>query len=63
MKAQMELAGRSMKGQRKQADRLGARWLAVLGETVTLRNMETGDEIDLGEGAELIARIHREESL
>ena len=30
MTAQMELAGRSLKGQRKQADRVGARWLAVL---------------------------------
>ena len=32
MTAQMELAGRSLKGQRKQADRVGARWLAVLGD-------------------------------
>ena len=30
--AQLELAGRSLKGQLKQADRIGARWVAILGE-------------------------------
>ena len=57
MNAQMELAGRSMKGQRKQADRVGARWLAVLGDDgASLRDMETGEEIDVPAGAPSIAR-------
>jgi histidyl-tRNA synthetase len=48
MKAQMELAGRSLKGQRKQADRVGARWLAVLHDDgATLRDMESGEEADV----------------
>ena len=48
MNAQMELAGRSLKGQRKQADRIGARWLAVVGdEAVTLRDMESGEEAEV----------------
>jgi histidyl-tRNA synthetase len=48
MTAQMELAGRSLKGQRKQADRVGARWLAVLGDAgARLRDMQTGDEVDV----------------
>jgi histidyl-tRNA synthetase len=41
--AQLELAGRSLKGQLKQADRLGARFVAVVEEGgVTLRDRESG---------------------
>jgi histidyl-tRNA synthetase len=43
--AQMEMAGRSVKGQRKQADRLGARYMASVGELeTTLRDMQGGGE-------------------
>lgn len=43
--AQMEMAGRSAKGQRKQADRLGARYLAIVGpDQTTLRDMQSGEE-------------------
>ena len=43
--AQLELAGRSMKGQLKQADRIGARWVAILGEEgATLKDMESGEQ-------------------
>ena len=63
MNAQMELAGRSLKGQRKQADRVGARWLAVLGdESTSLRNMETGETIDVPP-EQTIARMRREDQL
>src|SRR4029453_5413312 len=34
LRAQMEQAGRSMKGQLKQADRLGARWAVIFGDEV-----------------------------
>ena len=38
--AQMELSGRSLKGQQKQAERLGARYFAVVeGDSVRLRDM------------------------
>ena len=60
MTAQMELAGRSLKGQRKQADRVGARWLAVLGhDGARLRDMQTGDEIDVPADG-IVARALRE---
>jgi histidyl-tRNA synthetase len=60
MTAQMELAGRSLKGQRKQADRLGARWLAVLEDDgATLRDMQTGEELDVEPDA-VVARALRE---
>jgi histidyl-tRNA synthetase len=47
LNAQMEQAGRSIKGQLKQADRLGAAWvLIVAGDGVRVRNMQTGDQVD-----------------
>jgi histidyl-tRNA synthetase len=43
--ARLELAGRSLKGQLKQADRAGARYVAILGDEGTaLKDMETGDQ-------------------
>ena len=45
LRAQMELAGRSLKGQFKQADRVGARFVAVLGGGDTeLKDMESGEQ-------------------
>lgn len=46
----LDLAGRSMKGQMKQASSSGARWAAILGEreiaggTVTLKNLSTSEQ-------------------
>jgi len=41
----LELGGRSLKGQLKQADRTGARYVAILGdEGVALKDMETGEQ-------------------
>ena len=46
--ATLELGGRSLKGQLRQADRAGARYVAILGdEGVALRDMETGDQRDV----------------
>jgi histidyl-tRNA synthetase len=43
--ARLELAGRSLKGQLKQADRVGARYVAILGdEGVALKDMESGEQ-------------------
>ncbi len=43
--AQLELAGRSLKGQLKQADRLGARFVAIVEqEGVTLKDRESGEQ-------------------
>jgi histidyl-tRNA synthetase len=43
--ARVELAGRSLKGQLKQADRAGARYVAILGaEGTSLKDMETGEQ-------------------
>jgi histidyl-tRNA synthetase len=46
LRAQLELAGRSLKGQLKHADRLGARFVAILddGGEAQLKDMETGEQ-------------------
>jgi len=44
--AQLELAGRSLKGQLKQADRIGARYVAILGEEgATVKEMASGEQV------------------
>jgi histidyl-tRNA synthetase len=43
--SQLELGGRSLKGQLKQADRAGARYVAILGDEGTaLKDMESGEQ-------------------
>lgn len=55
--AQMELAGRSLKGQLKQAERLGARFFAAVdGESVRLRDLRAGTEETLERGV-LVGRL------
>jgi len=50
--AQLELAGRSLKGQLKQADRIGARFVAVLGEEgATVKDMDSGSQEVVEPGA------------
>jgi histidyl-tRNA synthetase len=47
--AQLELTGRSLKGQLKQADRLGARYVAIVadGAPVTVKDMISGEQQEL----------------
>jgi len=49
LRAQLELAGRSLKGQLKHADRIGARYVAIIGEDsqTSLKDMESGDQREL----------------
>lgn len=61
LSAQLELAGRSLKGQLKQAGRIGARSVAIVGDdgtAVTLKDNETGeqDEIELTRTIPLVLR-------
>ncbi|MGI8920116.1 MAG: hypothetical protein ACR2HD_00350 [Solirubrobacteraceae bacterium] len=57
------MAGRSLKGQLKQAGRVGARYVAIVGETSSaLRDMDTGDQTDV-ETETIVARILRERGL
>jgi histidyl-tRNA synthetase len=49
IRADLDLAGRAMKGQMKQADRVGARHALILdgGSNATLRDMSSGDEREI----------------
>jgi histidyl-tRNA synthetase len=49
LQAQLELAGRSLKGQLKQADRLGARYVAIVGggAETSLKEMESSEQREL----------------
>ncbi|MGI8430115.1 MAG: histidine--tRNA ligase [Solirubrobacteraceae bacterium] len=47
LSAQLELAGRSLKGQLKHADRIGARYVAIVADSITLREMQSGDQREL----------------
>jgi histidyl-tRNA synthetase len=49
LSAQMELAGRSLKGQMRHADRLGARYVAIIDDQMraSLKNMESGEQTEL----------------
>ena len=47
--AQLELAGRSLKGQLKQADRVGARYVAIVESpsTASLKDMQSGEQREI----------------
>ncbi len=47
--AQLELAGRSLKGQLKHADRIGARYVAIVesGSTASLKDMQSGEQREI----------------
>ena len=48
LQAQLELAGRSLKGQLRQADRIGARYVAIIDDgEASLKDMQSGDQRDL----------------
>jgi histidyl-tRNA synthetase len=55
---QQELAGRSLKGQLKQADRVGARYVAIVGADGTqLRDMDSGEQEPVPSAAAAVARV------
>jgi histidyl-tRNA synthetase len=60
LSAQLELSTRSLKGQLKQADRIGARYVAIIGDEprAVLKEMESGEQSEIDLNA-LIATILR----
>ena len=44
LRVEVEQAGRSMKGQLKQADRIGARATLILGDAIDVKNMDSGEQ-------------------
>jgi histidyl-tRNA synthetase len=41
---EVEQAGRSLKGQLKQADRIGARATVILGDSTEVKDMQSGEQ-------------------
>jgi histidyl-tRNA synthetase len=55
---QQELAGRSLKGQIRQADRAGARYVAIVGaDGIQLRDMDSGEQEPVESAAAAVARV------
>ena len=44
IRVELEQAGRSLKGQLKQADRIGARTTVILGDTIDVKDMDSGEQ-------------------
>ena len=59
VRVEIEQAGRSLKGQLKQADRIGARMTVILGDSVDVRDMASGDQRSVA-GVEEAATMVRE---
>ena len=58
VRTELEQAGRSMKGQMKHADRLGADWVVIVGDELELKDMAGGDQRVVGE-RDLVEAVSR----
>jgi histidyl-tRNA synthetase len=59
LRVEIEQARRSLKGQLKQADRIGARVTVILGDSIDVKDMQSGDQrqaAELGEAADMVGR-------
>ena len=54
VRTELEQAGRSMKGQLKHADRLGAKAMAIVGEEIEWKDMATGEQRPVNNVAEAV---------
>jgi histidyl-tRNA synthetase len=55
--AEMEQAGRSVKGQFRHADRIGARAVVIVGEGIEVKDMESGDQRPASDAAEVVRLV------
>jgi histidyl-tRNA synthetase len=59
IRVEMEQAGRSLKGQLRQADRIGASATVVLGDTIEVKDMESGEQREAA-NADQVLQLVRE---
>jgi histidyl-tRNA synthetase len=57
VRAEIEQAGRSMKGQMKQADRIGAGVVVIFGDGIDVKDMDSGDQQAVRDADEAVARV------
>jgi len=55
--AQVEQAGRSMKGQMKHADRLDASAVVIVGDRIEVKDMNTGEQVAVADARAAIAAV------
>ena len=56
-RVESEQAGRSLKGQLKQADRVGAFATVILGDTIEVKDMQTGDQREAESSDQVLALV------
>jgi histidyl-tRNA synthetase len=57
VRVELEQAGRSLKGQFKQADRVGANVVVILGDGIEVKDMDSGEQQPVGDVAEAVERV------
>jgi histidyl-tRNA synthetase len=57
IRTEIEQAGRSMKGQLKQADRIGARATVILGDGIEVKDMDSGEQRAVRDADEAAVRV------
>jgi len=57
LRVEMEQAGRSVKGQFKQADRIGADVVVILGEGIEVKDMESGEQSPAADVDDALAKV------
>jgi histidyl-tRNA synthetase len=57
IRVEIEQAGRSLKGQLKQADRIGARTTVILGDSMDVKDMDSGEQRAAGSADEVVAMV------
>jgi histidyl-tRNA synthetase len=59
LRVELEQAGRSLKGQLKQADRIGARATVIVGDSIEVKDMDTGEQTGASGPDEALALVER----
>jgi histidyl-tRNA synthetase len=57
LRAELEQAGRSVKGQFKHADRIGARSVVIVGDAIEVKDMSSGEQREVGGVDEAVAAV------
>jgi histidyl-tRNA synthetase len=57
LRTEMEQAGRSVKGQFKHADRIGARATVIVGDDIEVKDMDSGEQRRAADAAEVLELV------
>jgi histidyl-tRNA synthetase len=57
IRTEVEQAGRSLKGQLRQADRIGARAAVIVGDAIDVKDLDSGDQSEVAGSEAMVARV------